>query len=178
MGYQLHLKLTQLLKGEIRVESELNIGTAFYVTFPLIKVVSPEIIHVKKTRDESLDFLSGKVILIAEDVDYNFRYLEMLLGRNQDVKLIWAKNGLEAVDLCKKNPEINLVLMDIQLPEMNGLEATRLIKSYNKNIPVIVQTAYASPADLQASFDAGCEDCVIKPINKNELIRKMAEWIR
>jgi CheY-like chemotaxis protein len=156
----------------------LNVGTAFYISFPLSKVISPKVIHEKKTRDESLDFLSGKVILIAEDVDYNFRYLEMLLGKNQDVKILWAKNGLEAVDLCKKNPDINVVLMDIQLPEMNGLEATQLIKAYNKNIPVIAQTAYASPGDLEAALDAGCDDYVAKPINKNELIRKMAERIR
>ena len=178
LGLSIALKLTQLLKGDIRVESELNVGTAFYLFFPLINVIPPEVIHEKKIRDESLDFLSGKVILIAEDVDYNFRYLEMLLGKNEDVKILWAKNGLEAVDLCKKNPEINLVLMDIQLPEMNGLEATRAIKANNKNIPVIAQTAYASPGDIQASLDAGCDDCVIKPINKNELFRKMAERIR
>jgi CheY-like chemotaxis protein len=65
--------------------------------------------------------------------------------------------------------------MDIQLPEMNGLDATRLIKSENKNLPVIAQTAYATAADIESAEAAGCDDIIIKPINKNELFRKMAE---
>jgi signal transduction histidine kinase len=178
LGLSIALKLTQLLKGEIRVESELNIGTAFYLSFPLSKVVFDGIIHEKKQRDQSLDFLSGKVILVAEDVEFNYRYLEIILCKNQDVKILWAKDGLEAVELCRKNPYINIVLMDIQLPEMNGMEATILIKSENINLPVIAQTAYATPNDIKAILDAGCDDIVVKPINRNELLRKIAERIR
>ena len=178
MGLSIALKLTQLLKGEIRVESELNVGTAFYLSFPLSKVVFDGIIHEKKQRDQSLDFLSGKVILIVEDVEFNYRYLEIIICKNQDVKILWAKNGLEAVDLCRKNPDINIVLMDIQLPEMNGMDATILIKSENKNLPVIAETAYATPDNIRAILDAGCDDIVIKPINKNELLRKIAGMIR
>jgi signal transduction histidine kinase len=177
LGLSIALRLTHLLKGEIRVESELNIGTAFYLSFPLSKVISSDIVHEVKTRDESLDFLSGKVILIAEDVDYNYWYLEIVLCKNKDVKTLWAKTGFEAVDLCRKNHDIDIVLMDLQLPEMNGLDAIRLIKSENKNLPVIVQTAYATPADIKAALDAGCDDIIIKPIDKNELLRKMGEKI-
>jgi signal transduction histidine kinase len=178
LGLSIALKLTQLLKGDIRVESELNVGTAFYVSFPLNKTVTSHNVEEKKTKNESLDFLSGKVILIAEDAEYNYRYLEILLTKNQEVKILWAKTGLEAVDFCRKYPEINIVLMDIQLPELNGFEATRLIKSENKSIPVIAETAYATANDLQSASDAGCDDILIKPINKNELFRKVAEWIR
>jgi signal transduction histidine kinase/CheY-like chemotaxis protein len=177
LGLSIALKLTQLLNGEIRVESELNVGTAFYVTFPLSDVVPAEVVPEKKQRDESLDFLSGKVILIAEDVETNFRYLQIVLSRNHDVKILWAKNGLEAVDLCRKNHDINIVLMDIQLPEMNGFEATRLIKSEYKNLPIIAQTAYATTADLNAIAEAGCDDVIVKPLNKIELLRKIAERI-
>jgi signal transduction histidine kinase len=177
LGLSIALKLTQLLKGEIRVESELNVGTAFYITFPLSNVVSAEVIPEKKPRDESLDFLSGKVILIAEDVETNFKYLQIILSRNHDVKILWAKTGLEAVDLCRKNHDINIVLMDIQLPEMNGFEATRLIKSEYKDLPIIAQTAYATMADLDAITAAGCNDVIVKPLNKSELLRKIAENI-
>ena len=177
LGLSIAFKLTQLLKGEIKVESELNVGTAFYLFLPLSKVHSSEVIKEKNPRDESLDFLSGKVILIAEDVETNFRYLEIVLSRNHDVKILWAKNGLEAVDLCRKNHDINIVLMDIQLPEMNGYDATRLIKSENKNLPVIAQTAYATNNEKNIITDAGCDDIMIKPLNKNELLRKIAEWI-
>lgn len=177
LGLSIALKLTQLLKGEIRVESELNIGTAFYLSFPLSKVLYGDVVHEIKQRDESLDFLSGKVILIAEDVEYNYWYLDIVLCKNKDVKIIWAKTGLEAVDICRKNHDIDIVLMDLQLPEMNGLDAIRLIKSENKNLPIIVQTAYATPVDIKASQEAGCDDIVIKPIDKNELLRKISERI-
>jgi signal transduction histidine kinase len=178
LGLSIALKLTQLLRGEIRVESELNVGTAFYLSFPLSKVVSEEALPEKKLRDESLTFLTGKVVLIVEDVEFNFRYLEIILTKNPDVTILWAANGAEAVDICAKNHNINIVLMDIQLPEMNGLDATRLIKSENKNLPVIAQTAYATSSDIKAAEDAGCDDIIVKPINKNELFRKMAERIR
>lgn len=178
LGLSIALKLTQLLKGEIRVESELNIGTAFYLSFPLTKMVSEDIIHEKKPRDQSLAFLSGKVVLIVEDVEYNYRYLEIIICKNQDVKLLWAKNGLEAVEICRKFPDINIVLMDIQLPEMNGIDATRIIKSENISIPVIAETAYATSNDIQTILAAGCDDIVVKPINRNELLKKMAERIR
>jgi signal transduction histidine kinase len=177
LGLSIALKLTQLLKGEIRVESELNVGTAFYITFPLSNVVSTEVIPEKKQRDESLDFLSGKVNLIAEDVETNFKYLQIVLSKNHDVKILWAKTGLEAVDLCRKNHDINIVLMDIQLPEMNGFDATRLIKSEYKDLPIIAQTAYATMADLDAITAAGCNDVIVKPLNKSELLRKIAENI-
>ena len=177
LGLSIALRLTKLLKGDIRVESELNIGTAFYLSFPLSTMVSSGDSHEIKQRDESLNFLSGKVVLIVEDVEYNYRYLEILLSRNHDVNLLWAKDGLEAVDMCRKNHDINIVLMDIQLPEMNGFDATRLIKSENKNLAVIAQTAYASPNEIKAATDAGCDDIMVKPINKNILLRKIAERI-
>jgi signal transduction histidine kinase/CheY-like chemotaxis protein len=177
LGLSIALKLTQLLGGEIRVESELNIGTAFYLSFPLSKVSYPTVVQEQKQKDQSLMFLSGKVILIAEDVDFNYKYLEILLGKNRDVKIIWAKNGIEAVDCCKKNPEINVVLMDIQLPEMNGLDATRFIKAENKNLPIIAQTAYGTALDIEACLNAGCVDVLIKPINKTTLIQSLKKYI-
>jgi CheY-like chemotaxis protein len=175
LGLSIALKLAQLLNGEITVESELNVGSVFYLSFPLAKVLSPVAEVEKKPKDESLAFLSGKIILIVEDVEYNYRYLEIILRRNQDVKILWAKNGLEAIELCRKNSDISIVLMDIQLPEMNGYDATRIIKSENKNIPVIAQTAYATHSDFEAAIDAGCVDILVKPINKKELLKKIAE---
>jgi signal transduction histidine kinase len=177
LGLSIALKLTQLLKGEIRVESELNVGTAFYISFPLSNIISAENIIIEKQRDPSLDFLSGKVILIAEDVEYSYRYLQIILTRNQDVKILWAKDGSEAVGLFRQHPDINIILMDIQLPEMNGLDATRIIKSEKKSLPVIAQTAYAAPSDIEAITEAGCDHILIKPINKYELLKVIQENI-
>jgi PAS domain S-box-containing protein len=177
LGLSIALKFTQLLNGDICVESELNVGSVFYLSFPLSKVLSPVAVPEQKPKDESLTFLSGKVILIAEDVEYNYRYLNIVLSKNQDVKIIWAKTGIEAVDFCKKNPEISIVLMDIQLPEMNGLDAVRLIKSENRNLPVIAQTAYATPIDIEGCFNAGCDDVLIKPINRITLLQLLKKYI-
>ena len=178
LGLSIALKLTQLLNGKISVESELNVGSVFYLSFPLSKLLSPDIMQEQKLRDESLAFLSGKVILIAEDVEFNYRYLERVLNKNQDVKIFWAKNGLEAVDLSKNHPEIDLVLMDIQLPEMNGLDATKIIKSIHRNLPIIAQTAYATQIDIDTCFNAGCDDVLVKPINRINLLGKIREMIR
>jgi CheY-like chemotaxis protein len=161
------LKLTQLLNGDVCVESELNVGSVFYLSFPLSKVLSPVVVSEQKPKDESLTFLSGKVILIAEDVEYNYRYLEIVLSKNQDVKIIWAKNGIEAVDFCKKNPEI----------KMNGLDAVRLIKSENMNLPIIAQTAYATPIDIEGCRNAGCDDVLVKPINRITLLQLLKKYI-
>lgn len=177
LGLSIALKLTQLLNGVIRVESELNIGTAFYLSFPLSKVLSPVLVKKQKHMDQSLTFLSGKVILITEDVGFNYRYLEIILGKNQDLNILWAKNGLEAVDFCNKNPDIDIVLMDIQLPEMNGLDATRLITSKHRNLPVIAQTAYGTASDIEACYNAGCVDVLVKPINKATLLQSLKKHI-
>jgi signal transduction histidine kinase len=177
LGLSIALKLTQLLRGDIRVESELDIGTAFYLSFPLSRIYATEAKPEEKHRDESLSFLSGKVVLITEDVEYNFRYLEIVLNKNHDVKIFWAKNGVEAVDFCKNHPEINIVLMDIQLPEMNGLDATRLIKAYNKKLPVIAQTAYGTSSNIDDCRNAGCDDILVKPINKSTLLQSLRKYI-
>jgi signal transduction histidine kinase len=177
LGLSIALKLTQLLQGEIRVESTLNVGTAFYVSFPLEKELSitpaPDVIH----SDQTLNFLTGKAILIVEDVEYNYRYLEIVLSRNSELKLFWAKNGVEAVEMCRLHPEINIVLMDIQLPVMNGLEATKIIKAENSNLPVLAQTAYANTFDIEACKLAGCDDILVKPIIKDTLIRELKKYI-
>lgn len=177
LGLSIALKLTQLLNGEIRVESELNVGSVFYLTFPLSDVVPVFIPEVLILKDESLAFLSGKTILIAEDVEYNFKYLEIILSKNKDVTILWASNGIEAVELFKQNPAIDVILMDIQLPEMNGLEATRLIRKQNPKLPIIAQTAYATPSDFESCINAGCNDVLPKPINKTVLLQTIKKHL-
>lgn len=84
---------------------------------------------------------------------------------------------IEAVDFCRKNPDINLVLMDVQLPEMNGLDATRLIKSENSTLPIIAQTAYATAFNAEECREAGCDDILIKPINRIGLLQLLKKHI-
>ncbi len=99
----------------------------------------------------------------------------VLKGNN--FKLLHAINGKEAVKFCRFNTDIGLVLMDLHMPVTNGLEATREIKSFRKNLPVIAQTAYALDGDRQKALDAGCDDYISKPIKINELLNKISKVV-
>lgn len=112
---------------------------------------------------------SEKTILIAEDELINFRLLEVMLAKTS-VKILRGKNGIETLQLFKENPQIDLILMDIKMPEMDGCEVTREIRKINTKIPIIAQTAYALEEEKEKSFEAGCTDYITKPINKKELL--------
>jgi CheY-like chemotaxis protein len=112
---------------------------------------------------------SGKSILIVEDTPSNFYLIENYL-RATGIKIFWAKSGKEALDLFKTEHNFDAVLMDIQLPGINGYEATKLIKAHNKNVPVIAQTAYALAGEREHSFSEGCDDYIAKPIKKESLL--------
>jgi len=118
---------------------------------------------------------ANKTILIAEDEDSNFRYLEMVLNKTK-AKIIWAKDGFEAIEMCKiHNPD--LILMDIKMPNMDGLEATREIKKIHPEIPIIAQTAYAMENDERLSLAAGCNSYLSKPIKASKLMEALSTFI-
>ena len=117
-----------------------------------------------------------KIILVAEDVETNYMLVKKSL-RKTGVNLIWVKNGLEAVEECKKNNIIDLVLMDIRMPLMNGIEATKKIKKIKPELPVIAQTAYAMDGDREKSINAGCNDYIAKPINLIKFIELIGKYI-
>ncbi|MDG1285471.1 MAG: response regulator [Flavobacteriaceae bacterium] len=111
-------------------------------------------------------------ILIAEDEAINFLFLEILLKKQIDLgcAIIHAKNGAEAVEICKKNDDINLVLMDLKMPVMDGFEAVKLIKEIRPKLPIVAQTAFSSIEDKEKVFAAGFNDFLSKPINKEALL--------
>ncbi len=118
---------------------------------------------------------TSKIILVAEDVESNFLYLEEVIGKT-GAKVLWAKNGQEAIDVFNNN-NVDLILMDIQMPKMNGFEATKIIKKLNPMIPVISQTAYAMSEDRVKSLDAGCDDYISKPISSQKLLDLLSTYI-
>jgi CheY-like chemotaxis protein len=121
--------------------------------------------------------VKGYLILVAEDDDTNFYYLNALLRKETDAYILHAVNGREAIDIFKANPDIKLILMDIKMPEMDGFEATRQIKLIDNNIPVIAITAYAMSGDEERIIAAGFNGYLSKPLNKNSLLKKMEEFI-
>lgn len=108
-------------------------------------------------------------ILIAEDVESNFLYLNAVLSKIK-AQITWAKNGREAVDRFKADQGYDLILMDLQMPEMNGYEATRQIKAINPEIPIIAQTAFAMAEDRAKALNAGCDEYLAKPIRSKDLL--------
>lgn len=117
----------------------------------------------------------NKTILIAEDEESNYRYLEMVINKTK-ANIVWAKDGIEAINLCKEH-EPDLILMDIKMPNMDGLEATREIKKTHPEIPIVAQTAYAMENDERMSLEAGCNAYLSKPIRATKLIETLSTFL-
>ncbi len=167
--------IVELLGGKIKVKSELNKGSRFQISIP---IESP-----KRKKTDMTEFSDSqavnwkdKVILIAEDEDVNFRFLEAVLQKSQ-TQILRAKTGKEAVELCKNIGKIDLVLMDIKMPEMNGFEATKIIKKSRPDLPVIAQTAFAAQDELLRCQQSGCDDIITKPIDIKLLLRKLNDLL-
>ena len=128
------------------------------------------------TRHKDLPDWKNIHILIAEDDSSSFLVLDAIL-RPTGAHTSHALNGREAIDMCKKDMSIDLVLMDIQMPLMDGLSATGEIRKFRKNLPIIAQTAHASDEDGQNALKAGCNDYICKPINKIELLNTLQKYL-
>ncbi len=126
--------------------------------------------------EQTLPSDENPVVLIAEDDPINTFLLESMLHRS-NAKVSHVENGVMAVDFCKNNPDVSLVLMDIKMPVMDGFEATRLIKSFRKNLPVIAVTAYAMPGHKELALGAGCDDYMSKPFTSSMLMNLVRSYI-
>lgn len=120
-----------------------------------------------------------KYILIVEDEPINTLFLKAVLTPviTDDTEIITVENGLEAVNVCKENQDIHLILMDVRMMVMNGYDATKEIKSFNPHVPIIAQTSFASLDDKVEAIAVGCDDYITKPIDRNLLIEKVSEHI-
>ncbi len=131
----------------------------------------------KKEVKSKLDYdWAGKTILIAEDDEANVLLLKKALEKTH-AEIIHAENGKDAIKFFKNNPDIDIILMDIRMPIMDGIEATNQIKQIDKNIPIIVQTAFTMSSEKEKSFKAGCDDYISKPINIKELYATVCKYI-
>jgi len=119
---------------------------------------------------------ANKRVIIAEDERINFLFLQAALKRTQ-IQILWAQNGKEVLELLHKEKVVDLVLMDLKMPIMDGLEATRQLKENFPKLPVIAQTAYAHPEDMDAAKIAGCDDFLSKPIKPDVLLETIASFL-
>ncbi|MBN1414023.1 MAG: response regulator [Bacteroidales bacterium] len=117
-----------------------------------------------------------KVILIAEDEETNFLYLKAALSRT-GANILRARTGKEAVNVIKTNNNVDIILMDIKMPEMNGVDATMEIRAHNKKVKIIAQTAYAMEEDRKLYFEAGCIDYLAKPIQRDLLLSTISKYL-
>ncbi|MDP4187267.1 MAG: PAS domain S-box protein [Bacteroidota bacterium] len=177
LGLPIAQGLVNLMNGKMFSSSLVHEGSEFTFSIPRItnmgdiKETKPDIAKSANTID-----WSNHLILITEDDLIGFKLLQGILRRTQ-IQIIRATDGMMAVETCKNNDKIELVLMDIQLPGIDGYEATREIKKFRPNLPIIAQTANAMEEDRWKCYNAGCDDFVSKPINFDKLLNTIAKYL-
>ena len=174
IGLALSRRIVQAMQGEIRVESDVNEGSRFSFTVPVafenagVQASMPGI-------SGSTDF-SGLKVLVAED-DQSSRMIIRQLLKPSKVQMLFAENGLEAVDLVRSIDRIDLVLMDLKMPVMDGYQATREIRQLNPDLRIIALTAHTLPEDRESAFAAGCNGVITKPVDKEMLFKELQQLL-
>ena len=177
LGLSIAKAYAEMLGGKIWVESEEGVGSQFYFTIPYTTSKT----EIAENQAVGLEIKSSNQhkklkILIAEDEKNSDMLLSMILATISQ-EILHAENGNKAVELCRTNSDIDLIMMDIQMPGTNGYEATRQIREFNKDVIIIAQTAYAIAGDREKALAAGCDDYISKPIKKKVLIAKIEKLI-
>lgn len=175
LGLSICKDLALLLGGDIQVKSVEGEGSVFYLTLPYDKIKIPMVRTAVKAPTQARYNFQNYTIMIAEDTPYNYEYLYSILQKT-GANLIWAKDGIDVLKLFTSS-KVDLILMDIQLPEINGYEATSQIRQTNQKLPIIAQTAYAMAEDRQKCLDSGCNEVLVKPIRMDDVLTTVAKYL-
>jgi len=175
LGLSISKSLIELMGGKLWLDSAPGKGSVFYFSLPN---TSPESITIEKSKaiagaEINIEHLEGSNIMVVEDEPSNFHYINTALKKLK-AEISWAKNGIEAINTLKSNDNIDIILMDLKMPRMNGYEAFEEIKKMQLDIPVIALTAYAQEEDRKKVLAAGFSDYLSKPVSRNELIRTIS----
>ena len=181
LGLSISKGYAEILGGEIRVESNVDIfgeknGSVFCFTIPYKPENTnfAESIKIIPEAEKENSVKNLKILIVEDDIISDL--LISILIKRVSSSIIKAGSGAEAIETCRKNPDIDLILMDIKMPEIDGYEATRQIRKFNKKVFIIAQTAYSLSGDREKALEAGCNDYISKPINLsvlNHLIKKL-----
>lgn len=175
LGLSIVKAYLDLLGGKIWVNSVVGGGSTFGFSIPNIKIY-------KEEKREEIEVMTSELkpnslkVLVAEDDFTSFMYLENVLKRHKHI-VVRAQNGLEAIKLTKEHSDFDVILMDLKMPELDGIEATKTIREFNKEIVIIAQTAFALSGDKEVAMEAGCDDYISKPIDKDQLIRVISKHV-
>jgi len=179
LGLSIAKENAELIGGSVTVESEKGKGSTFFLTLPIDVLTMHNSFDIYANTPAASETNPRYTILVAEDEEVNFLYIQTIIEKMKGyaMKIFHAKNGQEAVDIFKESNSIDLVLMDIKMPVMNGLEATSIIKKRNPSVPIIAQTAYSTEAEKQKALDSGCSACITKPIDRQRLVELISQTL-
>ncbi len=183
LGLAITREIVNLLGGKIWFESTVGKGTSFYFTLPPLKFTTTgENAQTQKIREPKemtprLDSESKLVFLVAEDEYTNFVALQKFLERTFNCEILYAKDGSEAVEIAKERKDIDLIIMDIRMPEKDGYTAFKEIREYNMSVPIIALTAYAFPDDKKRILETGFEEYIAKPFEYDDVERKIKKLL-